>query len=323
MIHRRILSFQHLPFSSLNESKELPYIPKIIKTDKEKVKKEVLLFGENSRLISDFDSYTPNKRASLIGKRSSLMRLNDISRNNDSLLNSERSQSRYSLKLKKLREKYSNSQLSGIFLTDINKNKNDDESLFKNSRNNSNNNSFSLSRISSGKRKKMSDKEKFNLFYSLEYLDLYSHNKMNDLQNNVENIDNYEKKMINKCDGTLKKYNDKYLIQSDKYLKEYTKKDEQLNLKFNQYFDKLISQNKEFDYIAINNLIKERGKKELQKKINQMKIENKHQKFLKLIQDGQNEYKKAKDLYEEFRKKQLNEINKYKMLRKRNNSVLN
>ena len=33
--------------------------------------------------------------------------------------------------------------------------------------------------------------------------------------------------------------------------------------------------------------------------------------------------KKAKDLYEEFRKKQLNEINKYKMLRKRNNSVLN
>lgn len=323
MIHRRILSFQHLPFSSLNESKELPYIPKIIKTDREKVKKEVLLLGENSRLITDFDLYNPKKRTSLLGKKSSLIRLNDISGNNDSLLNSERSQSRYSLKLKKLREKYSNSQLSGIFLTDINKNKNDDESLFKNSRNNSNNNSFSLSRISSGKRKKMSDKEKFNLFYSLEYLDLYSHNKMNDLQNNVENIDNYEKKMINKCDGTLKKYNDKYLIQSDKYLKEYTKKDEQLNLKFNQYFDKLISQNKEFDYIAINNLIKERGKKELQKKINQMKIENKHQKFLKLIQDGQNEYKKAKDLYEEFRKKQLNEINKYKMLRKRNNSVLN
>ena len=54
-----------------------------------------------------------------------------------------------------------------------------------------------------------------------------------------------------------------------------------------------------------------------------MKIENKHQRFLKLINDGQSEYKKAKDLFEKVRKKQLNEINKYKILRKRNNSVLN
>ncbi len=322
MTHKRDYSFQHLPFSLINESKQLPYIPTIIKNDKEKVKKEVLLFGENSRLISDFDSYTPNKRASLIGKRSSLMRLNDISRNNESLLNSERSQSRYSIKLKKLREKYSNSNGPGFFLTNMNK-KNGDESLLNSSRNNNNNNSYSLSRISSGKRNKMSNKEKMDLFYSLEYLDLYSHNKMNALQNNIDNIENYEKKMIHKCHGTLKQYNDKYVIQSDEYLKEKIGNNDNLNLKFNQYFDKLISQNKEFDYIAINNLIKEKGKKELQKKINQMKIENKHQKFLKLINDEQNEYQKAKDLFEKVRKKQLNEINKYKMLRKRNNSVLN
>ena len=319
MIHKRGYSFQNLPFSSINESKQLPYIPTIIKNDKEKVKKEVLLFGENSRLITDFDSYIPNKRASLIGKRTSLLRLNDNSGNNESILNSERIQSRFSIKLKKLREKNSNSNCSGVFLTNMNKKKNDESSL--NSRNN--NNSFSLSRISSGKRNKMSNREKMDLFYTLEYLDLYSNNKMYALQNNIDDIENYEKKMIHKCHGTLKQYNDKYVIQSDEYLKEKIGNNDNLNLKFNQYFDKLISQNKEFDYIAIHNLIKEIEKKELEKKINQMKIENKHQRFLKLINDGQSEYKKAKDLFEKVRKKQLNEINKYKILRKRNNSVLN
>ena len=319
MIHKRGYSFQNLPFSSINESKQLPYIPTIIKNDKEKVKKEVLLFGENSRLITDFDSYIPNKRASLIGKRASLLRLNDNSGNDESILNSERIQSRFSIKLKKLREKNSNSNCSGVFLTNMNKKKNDESSL--NSRNN--NNSFSLSRISSGKRNKMSNREKMDLFYTLEYLDLYSNNKMYALQNNIDDIENYEKKMIHKCHGTLKQYNDKYVIQSDEYLKEKIGNNDNLNLKFNQYFDKLISQNKEFDYIAIHNLIKEIEKKELEKKINQMKIENKHQRFLKLINDGQSEYKKAKDLFEKVRKKQLNEINKYKILRKRNNSVLN
>ena len=169
----------------------------------------------------------------------------------------------------------------------------------------------------------MSNREKMDLFYTLEYLDLYSNNKMYALQNNIDDIENYEKKMIHKCHGTLKQYNDKYVIQSDEYLKEKIGNNDNLNLKFNQYFDKLISQNKEFDYIAIHNLIKEIEKKELEKKINQMKIENKHQRFLKLINDGQSEYKKAKDLFEKVRKKQLNEINKYKILRKRNNSVLN
>ena len=33
MTHKRDYSFQHLPFSLINESKQLPYIPTIIKKD--------------------------------------------------------------------------------------------------------------------------------------------------------------------------------------------------------------------------------------------------------------------------------------------------
>jgi len=312
-------SLKHLPFSNFQESTELPYIPSIIKKDKDEVKKEILLFGENNKLNPKFEMITLSNRKSVLKGRESMKKIlgTDTSTNENSVLKTDRQRNRYSTRLQKLREKFKDLSPNkiGIFLTNMsrNKNKNDDLTI---------SNSVCLSsRISSGK-KKITLGDKRDLLYNLEYLDLFSHNKLYNLQNNINNINYYEKKMIKKCNRVLIKNDKKFLIQSDEYLNENINPENDLNLKFNQYFDKLISQNKEFDYIAMLNLLKEREKKEIQEKINKLKIEKKHEKFLNLVKNGEIELQKAYDLYEQVKKKQLDEMNKYKKLRKKNVSSL-
>ena len=96
----------------------------------------------------------------------------------------------------------------------------------------------------------------------------------------------YEKKMIKKSKDTLEKYNSKINLnyESTNFIKNMQYKND-LNMKFNQYFDKLISQNKNFDYITMLKLLKEHTKKkEMLKKFKMEAIEKQHKKFLKILE---------------------------------------
>jgi hypothetical protein len=66
----------------------------------------------------------------------------------------------------------------------------------------------------------MSSKDKDNLIRSILYLNLEFKDSFNRLQRSVDNINSYEKSMINRCDNTLKYYDNKYKIQSEEFLKE-------------------------------------------------------------------------------------------------------
>ena len=66
----------------------------------------------------------------------------------------------------------------------------------------------------------MSSKDKDNLIRSILYLNLEFKDSFNRLQRSVDNINSYEKLMINRCDNTLKYYDNKYKIQSEEFLKE-------------------------------------------------------------------------------------------------------
>ena len=50
----------------------------------------------------------------------------------------------------------------------------------------------------------MSSKDKDNLIRSILYLNLEFKDSFNRLQRSVDNINSYEKSMINRCDNTLK-----------------------------------------------------------------------------------------------------------------------
>lgn len=66
----------------------------------------------------------------------------------------------------------------------------------------------------------MSSKDKDNLIRSILYYNLEFKDSFNRLQRSVDNINSYEKSMINRCDNTLKYYDNKYKIQSEEFLKE-------------------------------------------------------------------------------------------------------
>lgn len=322
MSEKNNFSLKHLPFSSFNlaDGKKLPYIPTLINKDKIKVKTDLLLLGEKKLPLIpklEIEKSHLNKLSKKISLRKRITTDVSIDNNNNSrILNHSISRNRYSARLEKLRKMNENKSIDnsspslGIFLTNMNKKK-ENNTINRNIISYVNKSHPLSSRHS--KRKSISLQENYNLLYSLEYLNLLSNNKYNSLQNNIDSIDGYERKMIDKCHNTLKYYDDKYMIQSDEYLKDSNFNDDSdMNLKINQFLDSLISKNKDFDYITMMNLLKEREKKQIMKKINQMKIEKKHEKFLKLINDGQVEAKKAEELYEEVRKKHIKQLSPIK-----------
>ena len=82
----------------------------------------------------------------------------------------------------------------------------------------------------------MSSKDKDNLIRSILYLNLEFKDSFNRLQRSVDNINSYEKSMINRCDNTLKYYDNKYKIQSEEFLKENIDNNkDNFNLRFNQF----------------------------------------------------------------------------------------
>ena len=322
MSYNNDLSMKYLPFNSFSIEKKLPYIPTLINEDKKKIQLDLQLLRLNSGNLPSIQKLFHRNFGRRITRRltrekTSTRKLNTEESFDDSprLIENRilRNKNRLINKLQKKEiNPYSYSPTKGVFLTNFSQGITNDDSSFIN-----NSSSISISRISSGRKKKMSMKEKENLIRNIVYLNLESNDTLNKLQRSIENNNNYEKSMINKCDDTLKYYDKKYKIQSDEFLNENIDNKDDLNLKFNEFFDKMFSQNKEFDYYVIMRAIKEMEKKKIIHKDRELKIEKRHDKFYKLIKNNQKEAKKAYDLIDEIKKKRLKEIEEYKMKSKK------
>ena len=322
MSYNNDLSMKYLPFNSFSIEKKLPYIPTLINEDKKKIQLDLQLLRLNSGNLPSIQKLFHRNFGRRITRRltrekTSTRKLNTEESFDDSprLIENRilRNKNRLINKLQKKEiNPYSYSPTKGVFLTNFSQGITNDDSSFIN-----NSSSISISRISSGRKKKMSIKEKENLIRNIVYLNLESNDTLNKLQRSIENNNNYEKSMINKCDDTLKYYDKKYKIQSDEFLNENIDNKDDLNLKFNEFFDKMFSQDKEFDYYVIMRAIKEMEKKKIIHKDRELKIEKRHDKFYKLIKNNQKEAKKAYDLIDEIKKKRLKEIEEYKMKSKK------
>ena len=322
MSFKNDLSMKNLPFNSFSIEKKLPYIPTIIREDKKIIQSDLQLLRLNSGNLPSIQKLFHRNFGRRITRRltrekTSTRKLNTEESFDDSprLIENRilRNKNRLINKLQKKEiNPYSYSPTKGVFLTNFSQGITNDDSSFIN-----NSSSISISRISSGRKKKMSIKEKENLIRNIVYLNLESNDTLNKLQRSIENNNNYEKSMINKCDDTLKYYDKKYKIQSDEFLNENIDNKDDLNLKYNEFFDKMFSQNKEFDYYVIMRAIKEMEKKKIIHRDRELKIEKRHDKFYKLIKNNQKEAKKAYDLIDEIKKKRLKEIEEYKMKSKK------
>ena len=322
MSYNNDLSMKYLPFNSFSIEKKLPYIPTLINEDKKKIQLDLQLLRLNSGNLPSiqklfYRNFGRRITRRLTREKTSTRKLNTEESFDDSprLIENRilRNKNRLINKLQKKEiNPYSYSPTKGVFLTNFSQGITNDDSSFIN-----NSSSISISRISSGRKKKMSIKEKENLIRNIVYLNLESNDTLNKLQRSIENNNNYEKSMINKCDDTLKYYDKKYKIQSDEFLNENIDNKDDLNLKFNEFFDKMFSQDKEFDYYVIMRAIKEMEKKKIIHRDRELKIEKRHDKFYKLIKNNQKEAKKAYDLIDEIKKKRLKEIEEYKMKSKK------
>jgi len=193
-----------------------------------------------------------------------------------------------------LNNNISNSK-SEIFLTDIPNNNNSNNYEYINNRIN-NFKTIDLSNISLGK-KKLPPIRNREFIKSLDDLILNADLNYENLQDKVDDVNKYEKKMIKKCNQYFKKLDDKITIKSDDFLKEKLVEQRKISMKFNDFFDTIISQKKEFDYVTMMNMLKNKEKKnKLKEIINRQKSDKKHEKFYKIIEDSKIEIEKANRL---------------------------
>ena len=296
------------PFNSLRYNENLPEIPKLATSYIESIKKGVLQLDQKKKY---FSSIKPIKKISN-SIFSNLYRLSinkknsNISKIEKILPNKERRI--FNLKIKRQIkpniQNRSKINSSGIFLTNVSTNE-DSSSFIKNY------NSFSISsRInSSNKKKKLNPIIKTqNLINSIDTLYNDTNFKYENFQNNINNNKKYEKFMIDKCDKCFTEIDNKVSIKSDEYLNEGIEMEKYITMKFNDYFDRLMSDKKDFDYLSLMKMIKNQVKKKKMKNIIQkQKMEKKHILFDKIMHNTDIEIKKATTLVDSFlNKSQLN-----------------
>ncbi len=326
-----------MPFSNLSkEPSKLPYIPTIINEDDNELKKEIYILKKDNLPEIRINLSQPKKASKGINlnfykpKREKIQfqsfdfnSKNNI--NDDSISNNENITSiyqidkpKYHTKLEKLKRRFRNKSnnfsnnithskncLSGVFLTNLSQRLTTDNSI----NNYSNNFSpLSLSRVSSGNKKKIiTVKNRVNLVKSLDFLNKEIKDDYDNMKEQFDDYNDYEKFMKNKCDNMLKYYDRRFKIQSDEFINERIEKikTEGLNYKFNKYFDKFFSMKKNFDLVAMSKLLlKHRtNKKKLEKEINEKKIQKQREKYINLIEQNVERAKKVQMLSDEYMRK--------------------
>ena len=296
MLYKKPSSLKDFPFTSLNINDKLPYIPSIIENKSNDLDDDLSLLNERKIIISKINR-TYN-RSSIRRKTTKKLKNNipiterrltlskGISRNIP-IIKSEKKNS-----LIKSNDYYSP---PSVFITDTNKKFSYNDFSFLNN--------ISFSQESNSLEKKI--KEKYNkekILDSLDYLDKLSNKELNNFQNDINDSNYYSKKMIDFCDETLKFYDQKYLINPNEYLTENIEDKNHLNFKFNQFFDKLLSKNKNFNSALMLNLFtKKKQKNLLERKLYQLKIQKKHEKFEKLINDSKEKAIKINNFFEKLK----------------------
>ena len=142
--------------------------------------------------------------------------------------------------------------------------------------------------------------KKEDLLNSIDLIYNNSNINYDKLKDKIKKIDIYEKNMINKCHKYYNRQNKKLDInQIDKYLKEKIENENFETMKFNDFFDKLMKNKKDYDYISLMNMIKNNdNNKKIKELISKQKLENNLKEINKKILENQSETKKANILIE-------------------------
>lgn len=145
----------------------------------------------------------------------------------------------------------------------------------------------------------------------MKYLDNYineADQSFDSFHKQFKSDSEYEEDMINKCNKYFKDFDDKLNINTDKYINEKLIDHKRLNVKFNDFFERLISQNKEFDYISIMNILKSyHKKKKFEEIVNKQKMEKNHRKLFKVLEDNIKSTEKVYKLYDSVMNKKEEE----------------
>ncbi len=296
MLYKKPSSLKDFPFTSLNINDKLPYIPSIIENKSNDLDDDLSLLNERKIIISKINR-TYNR--SSIRRKTTKKLKNNIPLTERRLILSKG----ISRNIPIIKSEKKNSLIKSndyhsppsVFITDTNKKLSYNDYSFLNN--------ISFSQESNSLEKKI--KEKYNkekILDSLDYLDKLSNKELNNFQNDINDSNYYSKKMIDFCDETLKFYDQKYLINPNEYLTENIEDKNHLNFKFNQFFDKLLSKNKNFNSALMLNLFtKKKQKNLLERKLYQLKIQKKHEKFEKLINDSKEKAIKINNFFEKLK----------------------
>ena len=294
------IKFKHInPFNSLRYSENLPEIPKLATSYIESIKNGVLQLQQKKQYFSHIK---PIKKVSNTIFSNLLSFKANTNLSKIEKIKPKKEKRLFNLKIKKklnpTLQNYSKVNTSGLFLTNISTNEDDSTSFIKNY-----NSSSITSRIpSSNKNKDLLPLLKTqNLINSIDTLYNETNYRYEQFQNDIYNINKYEKSMIDKCDKCFNEIDNKVTIKSDEYLKEGIEMEKYSTMKFNDYFDRLMSNKKNFDYLSLMKLIKNRERKKKMKNIiEKQKIEKKHKLFDRLIENTDLEVKKTNTLVDSF-----------------------
>jgi hypothetical protein len=137
--------------------------------------------------------------------------------------------------------------------------------------------------------------KKEDLLNSIDLIYNNSNINYDKLKDKIKKIDIYEKNMINKCHKYYNRQNKKLDInQIDKYLKEKIENENFQTMKFNDFFDKLMKNKKDYDYISLMNMIKNNdNNKKIKELISKQKLEKNLKEIYNKILENQSEIKKA------------------------------
>lgn len=300
-------SSRHI-FNLLQFNGKLPKIPILVNEYKSKIKNEILSLDYRKEILNTEreNNKIRNSIFNNINRHQIYKKKNNNTVFKRKYANSATPKKIYSRNIKykkkiKLPSNLLNNNISitksDIFLTDIsNNNSNTNNYEYLNDKINKFN-TVDTSNFSSGK-KKLPPIRNREFIKSLDFLILNADLNYEYLQDQFDDVNQYEKKMIKKCDKYFKKLDDKINIKSDEFIKEkFVEHNKIRSMKFHDYFDKIISQKKEFDYIAMMNILKNNEKKKKLKEIvNRQKSNKKHEKFYKIIEDSKIEAEKTNRL---------------------------
>ena len=121
------------------------------------------------------------------------------------------------------------------------------------------------------------------------------------LQNKIDIYNKYGELMIKKCNQCYNYIDNKMNVKSDEFLKEKIVEENFSTIKFNDYFDKLISDKKNFDAVSLMQIINNSHRKKIIRDlITKQKTEQNHKQYYKILENTQNDMKKTNELIDSF-----------------------